>query len=169
MSDDYGWSGAPPPITRRASGLKAISAALPQASRSALAKRGLASGRLLADWAMIVGPVLAEASIPQRLARPPGQTSSHVAGVLTIKVRPGAAIEFQHWEPLIVERINAHFGYRAVERLRLVQGMIPRARRREPPPPPKVDEAALAARLEGVDDPELRESLARLGRRVARP
>jgi hypothetical protein len=131
-----------------------------------MAKRGLATGRLIAEWRTIVGPSLADSSLPQRLTRP----QDGAGGTLTIKVRPGAAIEVQHWEPLIVERINAHFGFRAVDHLRLVQGVVPRPPGAPVRPPVvPVDDPVLTGQVAGIDDPELRDALLRLGRRVRAP
>ena len=53
-------------------------------------------------------------------------------GTLHLQVAPGLALEVQHREPVLVERINAFFGYRAVARLALKQGP-PRAHAGDPP------------------------------------
>jgi len=37
--------------------------------------------------------------------------------VLEIRVEGAAALELQHSEPRVIERINAHFGYAAIRRL----------------------------------------------------
>ena len=82
-------------------------------------------------------------------------------------VAPGFALQIQHLEPVLVERINTFYGYRAVARLRLIQGPLPVA------PPPRrpafralsaSEEEALAATLAGLSDPTLREALTSLGR-----
>jgi hypothetical protein len=137
--------------------------------RPLFGKRGLADGRIVADWAGIAGPLLARSCRPERIAFPPGDRTG---GTLHLKVAPGGlATEIQHIEPLLIERINGHFGYRAVARLRLVQGPLP-------PPPPEPDpapplapeaEATLACTLAGVKDPGLRARLEALGRAVLAP
>ena len=70
-------------------------------------------------------------------------------------------------EPQLLDRINGHFGYPAVARLRLVQAPFPRARARpasSPPPVPSPQEQAEIGQLVApVGDPELRAALARLG------
>ena len=129
-------------------------------------KRGFADGRIVADWAEIVGPLLARSSLPLRIAYSRGTRTD---GLLHLKVAPGGfATELQHVEPILIERINGYFGYRAVARLRLVQGPLP-----PPPPVPQTPvpldaeaEARLQHTLEGIADPTLRTRLESLGRSV---
>src|SRR3954469_6858424 len=150
----------------RRQGLRAVGAALPQVTKTALARRGFAAARLIADWEHIVGPVLASASIPERLLRDrPGAEPT-----LLVKVAPGAALELQHLEPLVVERINSHFGFRAVARLKLKQAPVARqivSQKRPAPLDPAVEQA-LAERVTGVTDPTLQSALLALGRAVKR-
>ena len=67
-----------------------------------------------------------------------------------------------------MERINGYFGYGAIARLRLQQ--VPYRPGSEPeqpgpaPAPGAETSPELAARLEAVEDPELRAALGRLGR-----
>ena len=133
---------------------------LPQAAAKAYRKHGFAESRLLTDWAAVVGDRMAQVCLPEKLARD---------GALTVRVSPAFALELQHLEPKILERIAGYFGHRAVTRLKLRQGIV------EPAPPdlrrqPRdltADEAlALDARLAGVEDAALRAALDRLGRAV---
>ncbi|MGH6913201.1 MAG: hypothetical protein ACREH3_05795, partial [Geminicoccales bacterium] len=79
-----------------------------------------------------------------------------------------AALELQHAELQLLERINDHFGYPAVARLRLIQAppALPvkrRAlRRMRALTPGDLDE--IGATVAPLADPGLREALARLGR-----
>jgi hypothetical protein len=150
----------------RRQGLRSIGAALPQVTKTALVRRGFAAARLIADWEHIVGPVLASASIPERLLR----DKQGAEPTLLIKVAPGAALELQHLEPLVVERINSHFGFRAVARLKLKQAPVARqivSHKRPAPLDPAVEQA-LAERVTGVADPTLQSALLALGRAVKR-
>jgi hypothetical protein len=75
----------------------------------------------------------------------------------------------QHREPVLVERINAFFGYRAVARLALKQG--PPARAGNPPPPQRrplkaEERQSLDQRLQAIDDAGLKAALQRLGEAV---
>ena len=79
------------------------------------------------------------------------------------------AIELQHLEPLLVERINGYFGFKAIERLKVTQGPINKSEAKPDPRPRELEpeeETNLADSLMEVDDPELRQALTGLGRSV---
>ncbi len=134
-------------------------------TRPVLGKRGFVGADIVADWATIVGADLASAAGPERMA-----FDRDGVATLHIRVASGAAAsDIQHQEPQIVERINAHYGYRAVGRLRIVQGPLPRKPRRHPPLPPPDPAAAkvVEATVAGVEDDELRRKLQALGCSIA--
>lgn len=130
------------------------------------AKRGLRDARLLVEWGLVVGPELAGRTRPEKLDRR-GRD-----GILRLTVAPGWALEVQHLEPLILQRINQFFGAEVVTRLALKQGPVsPSAapKRAEAPPrrqPPPEEEQALADACAAVEDRELAAILQRLGRSV---
>jgi hypothetical protein len=129
-------------------------------------RRGLASGAIVNDWPAIAGPYLAARSAPEKIVYPAGENSE---GTLHLKTDSGGlATELQHLEPVLLERVNTYFGYRAVARLKLFQGPL-KVRGREPPPLRSLhlaEEKDLLAHLLAVDDPNLRQALERLGRAV---
>ncbi len=95
--------------------------------------------------------------------------SKSEAAVLHLRVAPGFGPEVQHLEPLIVERINSYYGFRAVGRLKLVQGPLPAPRQRPSRPlrPLLPAEEDRLNRLVGaVGDAGLRDALAQLGRNI---
>ena len=130
------------------------------------AKRGLRDARLLGEWPSIVGEELAGRTRPERLDRR-GRD-----GVLRLTVAPGWAVEVQHLEPLILQRINQFFGAGVVTRLALKQGVVSAPagpQRAERPPrrqPTPEQEQALADACATVEDEELAAVLERLGRQV---
>ncbi|MBC6440940.1 MAG: DUF721 domain-containing protein [Rhodospirillales bacterium] len=133
---------------------------LPEAAARAYRKHGFAEARLITDWAAIVGERLADVCVPEKLARD---------RALTVRVVPAFALELQHLEPRVLERIATFFGHPAVSRLKLRQGEILRddsPRRREPRPLTEAEQAVLDAQLDTVDDTALRAVLERLGRAV---
>jgi hypothetical protein len=100
--------------------------------------------------------------VPMRLAFPPGERS---AGTLHLRVQGSLALELQHLEPVVLERINSYFGYRAVVRLRIQQGPVPRpVRRREPTAVGNREDPAIDALVDGIGDEELRRRLGQFGR-----
>jgi hypothetical protein len=155
-------SGAEP--IRRGGGLRRLPDLLRRVLEPAARRRGLAEARLLTDWATVVGPLLATRCHPIRLSpRPDGR-----GGTLVLHVNGAAALELQHSEPQILDRINGYFGYDAVARLRLIQAPLPRSN--DPPTRSArcglsdAEEAEIAQAVRAIDDPELRTALQALGR-----
>jgi hypothetical protein len=150
---------------------RALSALVAPLTRRALGKHGFSSAALISDWDVIVGPELAASCQPVKLAFRRGEREG---GVLHVNVSGGAALEIQHIAPQLIERINGHLGYRAVDRLKLVHGLVARprgaqssrARRTRTGPVAPVDPSRWPA-LTGITDAGLRESLLRLGAAIA--
>lgn len=157
---------------RRVGRARTVGETVAHLTRPLFRRRGLADGALARDWPLIVGEMLAQSSWPERIAFPRGQRTG---GTLHLRLAHGSlALELQHLEPLVLERVNGYFGYAAVSRLKMVQGPLPDA---APPAPERYpelpelgsdDEATLRRRTDAVDDPELRQALERLGRAVGR-
>lgn len=131
-------------------------------------KRGFAAAEIVTLWREIVDSETAAAARPERIDWP-RKAAPEAPGTLVLAADNGAALFLSHAAPIIIERVNAFLGWRAIERIR----MVPR------PPgaaaaPPKTrrapDRAALARVAEavaGVADPDLAAALRRLGAAVA--
>ncbi len=152
---------------RAASGPRSIAQAVARVTKVPLGKRGFAEGGMIADWGSIVGEAVSRFAQPLKIQYPPGERGD---GTLHIRVASGAmATQLQHLEPLLIQRINGYFGYKAVARIAYTQGPLPkRPERKVPPPPvlPPAREQQLQDQLSGVEDPELKDMLARLGRHL---
>lgn len=151
----------------RKRGPATLASAVRRVTAPVFGKRGLADGAIVADWPLIVGEMLAKRSAPQRIAY---QAGKHTDGLLHLRVESGGlATELQHLEPVVVERINGYFGYRAVAALRFQNGPLPR-REEKPSRAPRAltqaEETTLADCLGRVSDEKLRERLDALGRAV---
>ena len=149
----------------RENGFRAIGG-LAQKLTSGMAKgRSTSLVRLKADWPAVVGPELARTTRPDALLAGRG---ARAGKALRLKVSGAAALEVQHRSGQIVERVNAYFGHKMIDDVRIVQGVIA-----APPPasrvvrPDPVLQKAVADRAAGVQDPELRAALTRLGARIA--
>ncbi|MBN8875281.1 MAG: DUF721 domain-containing protein [Rhodospirillales bacterium] len=141
---------------RHVYGPRPISALIPALTRPAFRRRSPAAAQIMADWPAIVGPVLAEATVPRRLS----------AGTLTLGCSGPIALELQHMTAELIARINAHAGAQTVKALRFEQMLPPAAPLPAPKPPsPKVTQAAEAA-VAHLPAGELRDALAALGRAV---
>ncbi len=148
---------------RYQAGPKAIGSFIGKSARATLVKRGFAHADILSKWPSIVGPTLSSVSSPERLSFT--RHKKHEAS-LKVRVAPGHAPEFQHFEPLIIERINSFFGYKAVGRIQIIQAPVSRPKIVQKPsisPPSKEQEKWLAEILETVEEGDLKENLHALG------
>ena len=100
--------------------LKAVSSETESITRSIRKKRGLSEAALISDWVQIVGPILSAECFPMRLTRKKDTTG----GTLHIRVSGALALELQHMQPQVIERVNQYFGYEAIIALSLHQGPI---------------------------------------------
>jgi len=148
-------------------GMRALAETIAKLTRPVFGRRGFAGGAIIAEWPTIVGESLASHSAPERISYPP---SGATEGTLRLRIaRGGLATELQHLEPVLIERINGYFGYRAVGRLQFVHGPLPERSSPKPPstrPLTPEEEKELADHLVGVEDPKLRHVLEGLGRSI---
>jgi hypothetical protein len=148
---------------RRGGGLRRLPDLLSGLLDPAARRRGLAEAKLLTEWPTIVGPPLATRCQPIRL----GKSTDRQGSVLVLHVAGTAALELQHSEVQVLERINGFFGYPAVGRLHLIQAPPRRSSSRPLPVNRSVsaaDEIQVTEAVQGIRDPGLRAALADLGR-----
>lgn len=136
-----------------------------------LASRGLSESSLVSHWPEIVGLDIARFARFDRLNWPPrgAKTDPEAArapATLILRIDGAFAIEAQHLSHLIVERVNAHLGWRCIAKVAFRQGPLPEAPKRRRVAPPSAEAMAEARAAAKMDDPELREAVARLGARV---
>ncbi len=135
-----------------------------------LAAQGFAAADVLVAWPDIVGERLAAFSQPVRLDRRRSRDpdAPREPGALVVRVESAFALDLQHLAPLVIERVNAHYGWRCVGRLVLKQGPVRRPEKRPPAPPPLPEPARrrLSAAVAPVGSDELRAALDRLGAAV---
>ena len=152
----------------RKQGFAPVAVAARDLIRAPMAKRGFAESRLLTEWDAVVGAAIAPLCRPLRLTH---AAKEGFGGTLILGVTGARALEVQHLLPTVTERVNAHYGYRAVSRIRLQQigaaamaRMVPPRRALEPLPDPG---PAVQKAVSPVADPDLRGALARLGQNIA--
>lgn len=142
----------------------------------ALAKLGFGQSSLILHWDDIVGERFAACCEPIKLQWPPrpgkrplGSETAPKPATLVLRVVGAMALEIQHSAPVLIERVNAHLGWRAVGKLAIRQGPLTRARRAERIAPPDAQALARAEQAtQGVEDEALRRALNLLGARVLR-
>ena len=83
---------------------------------------------ILSKWTQIVGSFFADHSEPDKISRITEEFNEFDEPIyknfLHVRVSPAAAVEFQHYKDTIIEKINSHFGYKAISDLRLQQNFV---------------------------------------------
>ena len=160
-------------MKRDRAGAKPLSQFVPGVIGETLAARGLSEASLIADWPAIVGESIARAARPIELQWPPraprrDPEAPVAAATLVLRVDGAFALEAQHNAAVILARINAHLGFRCVEKIAFRQGPLPPLRRRPAPPPaPGAEAEARAGQCAAaIEDDGLRAALTRLGARA---
>jgi hypothetical protein len=150
-----------------------------------VAARGFGEASLILRWREIVGARIARICAPASLQWPPRprgkspdssepkrrEKTPREPATLVLRVDPGFGLEAQHLAPIIIDRVNAHLGWRCVARISLRQEDLSAAPGSPPRPDraPKPNDAAHARAVEateGVAEEGLRAALIRLGERA---
>jgi hypothetical protein len=157
-------------MKRARSGAKLLAEFTPGLIAEALAARGLSEATLIADWPAIAGERLARHVRPIELKWPPRPAKRDpdapaASATLVLRVESAFALEAQHSASVIVDRVNAHLGWRCVDRIAFRQGPLPPLSEKRPSAPPPSDAAQAAARdaAARIEDDGLREAVTRLG------
>ena len=151
---------------QRAMRARAMADIVPHVGRASFRRFGFVQSSIVSRWHEIVGERYAGVSAPESIRFPAGRRSQ---GVLNLVVEGAHAPMMQHVTPVIVERVNRFFGYPAVERVAMRQGIVKvaKAKTRVAPPSLKPLSPELGDSLRAIGDPELRAVLESLAQGVA--
>lgn len=150
---------------------RSVGTLVPKITKKVFEKFGFSTATLLTDWAIIIGADLAKYTAPERLKWPRGYEGAESGGepesgrpgaTLMLRVEPARALDIQYKSRLLIDRINAYFGYRAVADIRIIQApLLQKPAAAAPRPAPKPLEAKDSVVTDVVDE-ELRTVLAEL-------
>lgn len=128
------WRSAKPRVGANYISAKAVGSMVPGLTRKAFERFGFSTATLLTDWGQIVGADMARYTAPDRLKWPRGGTNgtddepaegpARQGATLVLRVDLGRGIDIQYKARQLIERINAHFGYRAVAEIRIIQAPV---------------------------------------------
>ncbi|PLW75058.1 DUF721 domain-containing protein [Cohaesibacter celericrescens] len=133
-------------------------------------KQGFASSDILRHWNEIVGPQFAECTEPDRIRWPRrGEGDGFNPGTLVLHCEGAQSVFLQHEQASIIQRVNAYFGYPAIDRIQILQRPV-RARPSNRPEPLRAltrnEVSQLEHQIEGVEDDKMAAALRRLGHAV---
>ncbi|MDE3036902.1 MAG: DUF721 domain-containing protein, partial [Pseudomonadota bacterium] len=140
---------------------KTLSSCVEPLVRPVMRAKGLAGSRILTEWESIVGRELARHTLPEKIAFPQGKKTG---GTLTIAVENGFALELQHMQPKILERVAGYFGYAAISRINISPAVLPVAAPLKTRPPRQRLAPGSARLADNVEDGALKEALQSLAR-----
>ena len=160
---------APKPYQRPRGGeARAVSDLMPEIGRAAFRRFGFVQSSVVSRWDEIVGARYAAVSAPEAIRFPIGKKSD---GTLELTVEGAHATIIQHVIPEIIERVNRFFGYGAVARIKVRQGVVAKpAVTRKPATPPMLKPVPmeLGDSLREIADPELFAVLESLAKSLAK-
>lgn len=98
--------------------MKAIKAVVNRVVNPIAKKRGIIHGKIILEWEKIVGHQYATYCAPLKISFRQGYRTY---GTLHMKVNPSHALLVNHSQDLIIEKINTFFGYKAVNKITIIQ------------------------------------------------
>ena len=105
-----------------------IADSLKSINRKFLYKFGKLDSTIHAKWSDIVGSFFINHSEPLKISSILSSVDDNGTNLydryLHVNVSPAAAIEFQHFQDKIIEKISSYFGYKAIKGIRIHQQFI---------------------------------------------
>ena len=159
------------PPTRRMSDI------LPQLMNPIFGRKSALFGKMLANWALIVGDETAQKAMPLELkfSRSKNKEEDEVKGknaqaILTLAVKPAFALEMSYQKLLLMEKVNVFFGYQAIKDIRLVQNSEIMNKKTGSRPLPRpltlTEQQRIETLCEKVQENDLQTALKNLGKAI---
>ena len=134
---------------------------------------------IYSKWSEIVGKFFFQHSRPAKIniIKKPDLINENEfqEKILHVNVAPAAAVEFQHFENKILEKINSFFGYQAIHRIKIQQNFVSKNTYKFSKTNNKYDNDLLIQKkseikdtIQKINDKELEQSLLNLGLSIAR-
>ena len=123
------------------------------------------------NWTQIVGSFFAEHSEPLKISSIQKNTDKDQRTILYflhVNVSPAAAVEFQHFQDKIIEKINSYFGYKAINSLKIKQNFFKEIKKNKKINKKQYNDIGkikneLKKQVKMIKNKELEESIIRLG------
>ena len=149
-------------------GARALGQLVPELIAPAAKRYGFSSADLLGQWPAIVGADIAAHCVPERIVWPrrapdPESDAGKAAATLHLRARPEHVLHVGHETDVIADRLNAYFGYQAIEKVVVHRDDSERDQSEKPreTAPLRTPEP-----VRGIRDEGLRDALGELGAHV---
>ncbi|PPR79271.1 MAG: hypothetical protein CFH01_00531 [Alphaproteobacteria bacterium MarineAlpha2_Bin1] len=145
--------------------IKKLGQLIDMASSKAFINRGKPFKEIAVKWQLIVGQTIWMKTIPVRITYKKF-SDKNIPGNLIIKSDPAFALELQHIQDKLIEKINSFLGYNAIGSITLLQAPIPKKTSQKNyfrPKNPDNYEKILIKKTEHLKSEDLSLALARLG------
>lgn len=151
--------------------LTALAKNIAPLTKNVFGKKGFMEIDILTNWDKIVGTDLASYCFPQKIDFKREQKNN---GILHLCVPGGAfALEIQHREKNIIDKINTYFGYNAVSSIKIIQNTAFCLENKEEysySPPPVIvtadEKNYINSLAEEIKSSKLKEILIKLGQSI---
>ena len=97
-------------------GLRPFGNTLPRGVKGILKKNGYNYSEIISKWNILVGKDISSYAYPISIKMKKGDTN----GILVLGIKRGDEINVEYSKKEIIEKINSYFGYKVVEKLKLV-------------------------------------------------
>ena len=154
-----------------------IGESLKSINKNLLYKFGQLDYIIHAKWPEIVGSFFVTHSKPEKITTLPKSSFKNNEivhqKILHVHVNPAAAIEFQHFQNKIIDKINSFFGYQAIHNIKIHQKLYSTNSPLETKKNIKknhnlnIKKAEIKDTTNKINDKELGESLTKLGLSIA--
>ncbi|MFK7942803.1 MAG: DUF721 domain-containing protein [Paracoccaceae bacterium] len=156
--------------SRRGKGFQSASGASRGLVRTLASKKGFAEADVLLRWAEIVGEAHLGLCQPQTVRFSQDRS---VGATLVVECTSAHAPEVEHLSPVLIDRVNQFYGYRAIGRIKVMQtaGLRGFAEAQmtfegADAAPTSTHETRAADLAKDIQNPGLRAALARMGAHV---
>ena len=161
-SDNGSGSNAP----HRRPGLRLLGQNIRKLTDRAIRKRGFVEAAIIHNWAAIVGADVATWCAPDKVTFP---RDRRFGATLHLLVQGSRALEVQHLEPVLLERLNTVFGYAALSKIAIRQAPVTdigKSAGKLQRPLKEDEERWVAEQVAELGESDLKSALEALGRAV---
>ena len=109
---------APAAKQRGRKGFRHASATVRKSVDQIVGRKGFAESEVLLRWPEIIGEALAQTCTPVKVHY---GANRQMGATLILQTNSGRAPEVTHLTPMILERVNRFYGYRAINRVKVTQ------------------------------------------------